>query len=151
MIEVYPSWAVQAYEEWLAGVAEITGPRHHERIQMYHRFTNVGDHAADEVPWCSSAINFCVMVKGFRGTDDALARSWLHWGHSIEKPVRGCIAVLWRGTRDGPSGHVGIFTRDLSPYVELLGANQSDRWEFSRYANNRVLSYRMPDESDRIL
>jgi len=147
----YPLYALRAFEEFLWGVSEIPGPRHHERIQQYHAWTNVGPSAADEIPWCSSGLNFCMVVSGIRGTGNAMARSWLWWGRAIAEPTRGCVTVLQRGNPSGPSGHVGIFIRDRGDLIELLGANQRDTWGFGSFPKMQLLGYRVPEPEDYFL
>ncbi len=69
----------------LSGVEELPGAAHNPRILEYHRTTTLGHGAAskDETPWCSSFVNFCMVMSGFRGTNSASARSWLKWGSGL--------------------------------------------------------------------
>lgn len=45
------------------GVQEIAGVKHNERILQYHQATTLKAEA-DEVPWCSAFVNWCVIIAG---------------------------------------------------------------------------------------
>src|SRR4051812_47905079 len=102
-----PRWLVLASQE--LGVSEVVGLDHNKRILEYHSVTSL--HAeTDEVPWCSSFVNWCMKNSMIRGTYSAAARSWLSWGYECE-PIHGCITILERG-KDGTSGHVGFLVEN---------------------------------------
>ena len=140
-----PPWYRVAERERISGVKERPGAAHNPRILEYHRTTKL-DHAMaskDETPWCSSFVNFCLLVSGFRGTNSASARSWLRWGRVLEQPSFGCIVILKRGSNPS-AGHVGFFKQANSRHVSLLGGNQGNRVKVSRYAWKDVLGLRWP-------
>lgn len=126
------------------GVAELHGPRDNPRIVEYLRSTSLrGDMASnDETPWCSAFVNFCIEQSGFAGTDSAMARSWLKWGRSTDKPLTGCIAVFKRG--EPPSGHVAFFVADYGNNISVLGGNQGDKVSIAQYPASNLLGYRVP-------
>ena len=140
-----PPWFRVAERERLSGVEELPGAAHNPRILEYHRTTTLGHNMAskDETPWCSSFVNFCMVMSGFRGTNSASARSWLRWGRGLPQPALGCIVVLRRG--NSPTlGHVAFFTRSTRQHVSLLGGNQGNRVKVSRYKWSDVLGLRWP-------
>jgi uncharacterized protein (TIGR02594 family) len=136
-----PRWFEIARRE--LGVSEIAGDEHNPRIIEYHSTTTYRARA-DEVPWCSSFVNWCVEQSGVAGTDSAAARSWSRWGKSLTQPRRGCIAVF-SSSRGPHSGHVGFFERVEGNHVLVLGGNQSDAVNYSSYSKSRLLGYRWPN------
>lgn len=99
----------------------------------------------DEVSWCSAFVNWVVEQVGYRGTDSAAARSWLHWGRAISWPKIGAIVVLRRGTQSW-QGHVGFVVGVDHGLLLVLGGNQKNSVNISPYTLDRVLAYRWPVE-----
>lgn len=123
-----PLWLAYARKELESDVEEEAGAAaHNPRILEYHATTPLKANA-DETPWCSSFVNWCVTQAGLTGTNRANARSWLNWGDALTEPKTGAVAVFWRGdNNDRVTGHVGFFLRDDGETVRLLGGNQGDR------------------------
>ena len=62
------------------GVKEILGAsKNNQRILDYHATTTLGA-KTDEVPWCSSFVNWVMKQAGIEGTNNAMAKSWMNWG-----------------------------------------------------------------------
>jgi len=135
-------WLTVAEEEARRGVSEVAGAKHNPRILEYHGTTTL-QAMTDEIPWCSSFVNWTLLHTGILGTRLANARSWLQWGRAITVPLPGCVAILSRGA-DVHSGHVGFYTKRNKTHVYLLGGNQSDRVCEAPYRLDRVLGYRWP-------
>lgn len=121
------------------GVKELQGIADNPRIVEYHATTTLRA-TDDEVPWCSSFVNWCMFKAGYNGTRSAAARSWANWGVKIDKPVKGCVVVL---TRKG-GGHVGFFDGEDESNIVLLGGNQDDAVNVRRFRKSRLLCYVMP-------
>lgn len=121
------------------GVKELQGIADNPRIVEYHATTTLRA-TDDEVPWCSSFVNWCMFKAGYYGTRSAAARSWAGWGVKIDKPVKGCVVVL---TRKG-GGHVGFFDGEDESNIILLGGNQDDAVNVRRFRKSRLLCYVMP-------
>lgn len=121
------------------GVKELQGIADHPRIVEYHATTTLRA-TDDEVPWCSSFVNWCVQRAGYVGTRSAAARSWAKWGTKIDNPVAGCIVVM---TRTG-GGHVGFYEDGDAFNVHVLGGNQDDAVNVRKFRASRVLCYVMP-------
>ena len=148
-----PPWLLVANLEEALQVKEIPGAAHADRILMYHDYTSL-DAETDEVPWCSSFVNYCVATcgLGLTPTRSARARSWLEWGVPLGYPALGCIAVMKRGGpgQPGPEviaakGHVGLFDRfDGNGNPLVRGGNQNNRVCTKAYPVSRVLGYRWP-------
>ncbi len=125
------------------GVKEIAGVKANIRIKEYH-FTTTLKAESDEIPWCSSFVNWCIIQAGGKGTNFAWARSWLAWGKKIDKPVAGDIVIFSRGSNIN-QGHVGFLAskpKAYLPYVLVLGGNQNNAVNVSRYLKWNVLGYR---------
>ena len=138
-----PEWMQVAERELARGVREIPGPEHNRRILAYHNSTSFRG-TSDEIPWCSSFVNWCLQQTGREGTRSAAARSWLTYGTALDDPEYGAIVVLARG-KNPAQGHVGFYTdRRPDGYLLLLGGNQSDSVSIAAFPVERVLSYRWP-------
>jgi uncharacterized protein (TIGR02594 family) len=135
------------------GVQENSLPGHHtQRILEYHAATTLRA-TTDEVPWCSSFVNWVMRQAGHAGTGSALARSWLAWGRAIEPPRPGAITVIKRkgATSDAATGsstgfHVGFFVGQTPATLRLLGGNQGNRVRYSNFllAAYEVRGHRWP-------
>lgn len=131
------SWYEVARRE--LGVKELQGIADNPRIVEYHATTTLRA-TDDEVPWCSSFVNWVVKKAGYVGTRSAAARSWASWGVKIDKPVKGCIVVL---TRTG-GGHVGFYEDGDDHTISVLGGNQDDAVNVRKYRSSRLLAYVLP-------
>ena len=135
-----PKWMQYAEKE--IGQTEIPGDLHNSRIVEYHRETSLGA-SDDETPWCASYVNWVLKQAGIAGTNSAAARSFQRWGRGIDKPEYGCIVVLRRGTQEW-QGHVGFYVDEDAEHVWLLGGNQNNQVNVSKYPKKDILAYRMP-------
>lgn len=138
-----PLWYEIAEKE--IGVTEIPGPANNPRVVEYHSATSYGA-KDDEVPWCSSFLNWVMKKAGLPGTNNAAARSWMSWGVPIETPVLGCVVVYWRDKPDGWTGHVHLYRGEDDTHIVGLGGNQGNSVNLSRYPKNRVLGFRWPKD-----
>lgn len=130
------------------GVSEIPGPKDNPHVLAYRKVAHMGGLAGSEeaVAWCSVFVCAAMESVGIRSPRQALARSWMHWGIPLDKPRGGCVVVLWRGSRSGSLGHVGLL-RAVSAdgrFVCLLGGNQGNRVSMAWFPVERVLGYRWP-------
>lgn len=89
-------------------------------------------------------MNWCFAQVDIQGTGSALARSWLEWGESLDRPQLGCVAVLHRGDPQDWRGQVGFFLRADHEHVFLLGGNPLDQVREHAYPLSFVLQYRWP-------
>ena len=128
------------------GIKEVPGTGNHPRILEYHATTTLGNWAKskDSVPWCSSFVNWAVTNSGLKGTDNALARSWMTWGEPVDEPRLGDIVVIkrlarGRDRRTGSFGgyHVAFYVRRRRGRLRLLGGNQANSVKFSNYSLRR--------------
>lgn len=96
----------------------------------------------DEVSWCAAFVNGVCRESGVHGSGRADARSFLYVGSEVTNPIPGDIVVFWRGSKDSWKGHVGIFIRETSDQIYVLGGNQSNQVNISAYPKFRLLGYR---------
>ena len=145
-----PNWLDIALRE--IDVAEFRGAdKHNSRIIEYHHTTDLKA-TSDEVPWCSSYVNWCMQMALVPRTKSAAARSWLAWGVPMARPATGAVAVLTRGTgpQPGPEvidapGHVGFYLGYAGlGRILVLGGNQGDTVSIELYPITRVLGYLWP-------
>jgi uncharacterized protein (TIGR02594 family) len=133
-----PPWVRVALRE--IGQHEKVGPDHNKRILQYHATTTLKA-TADEVPWCSSFVNWVMLKAQMERTDSAAAKSWLEWGYALEKPIYGAVVVL---SRQG-GNHVGFFIDETADGKWLLlGGNQGNEVNESGYDADRVIGVRWP-------
>ena len=144
-------WMSAAWKELHEGVREVEGSGNSPRIIEYHALTS-GDFQDDEVPWCSSFVNWCMYQAGASRTNSARARSWLAWGKSITHPPVGAVTILQRGAgpQPGPAvinapGHVGFYVGAASDRdILLLAGNQSNAVNVRTFPLTSVLGFRWP-------
>lgn len=146
-----PSWLGKAKAE--LGVHEDSAKgKHNQRILEYHGTTSLRARA-DEIAWCSSFVNWVMIQAGYKGTDSAMARSWLKWGTEITTPKEGAITVIKKknATSDKATGsttgfHVAFYISSLPGHVRLLGGNQADQVKYSNFPLSKwdVKGYRWP-------
>ena len=137
MIE--PRWLTIAKGE--LGVKEIPGSGDTPRIVEYHQTTTLKA-TDDEVPWCSSFVNWCLEQAGIRGTKSAAAASWREWGEELEAEGRlGCIVVM----RRKGGNHVGFYMSEDADGVFVLGGNQGDAVNVKYFPLEIVTHFRWPE------
>lgn len=141
-----PPWLTIARRE--IGVKEAFGKADNSRIIEYLKATHiVPARQHDETPWCAAFVGWCLEKSGINPSRKAAARSYMTWGHELEKPQLGCVVVLTRG--DNPKqGHVGFYIGEQGSDILLLGGNQHNAVSIAPYARMRVLSYRWPHGED---
>lgn len=136
------------------GVKEILGAdKNHQRILDYHATTTLGA-KTDEVPWCSSFVNWVMKQSGIQGTNNALAKSWVDWGIEVNTPKRGDIVVIKRINKksDSYTGsssgyHVGFYVTANKVVISILGGNQGNSVKKSNFMlrSYEVVAYRRPN------
>lgn len=135
------SWITIAKKE--IGVKELPREKHNSRIIEYHHATS-GMFNSDEVPWCSSFVNWTMNECNIEKTNDATALSWKKWGQNLGKvPAYGSIAIINYGNG---RGHVGfVVGRNKKGYIIILGGNQSDQVKLSAYSEKKIEQFVYPN------
>jgi uncharacterized protein (TIGR02594 family) len=120
------------------GVHEIPGPGASPRIVQYDQVTTLKA-TSDEIPWCSSFVNWCMSRDARLVTGSAAASSWLSYGYGVGLTY-GAIAVLRR-----PGGHHVAFVIDWDDgAIWLLGGNQSNQVCIRAFSRVNLLDARWP-------
>jgi uncharacterized protein (TIGR02594 family) len=142
-----PKWYALAEAE--LGQAEVPGREHNPRILEYLEVAGFQDVQNDDDAWCAVFANWALIMAGHPGTQSRMARSFLGYGKTLAKPVKGCIVVLKRDNNPA-QGHVGFFSHAKDKRVYLLGGNQSNKVSIASFPEGDVLAYRMPHDTAKV-
>lgn len=124
------------------GIYEIAGKVNSPRIMKYSKDIGLTWVKDDETAWCALFVNWCLWKAGKPHTGAVNARSFLKYGVSTKKPELGDIVVLWRESKTGALGHTGFIIRTTENYIYILGGNQSDSVNITRFSKSQLLDYR---------
>lgn len=135
------------------GIQELSqAGKDHPLIQWWLSLCGFGLEAADEIPWCSAFVNGIAWELRLPRSKSAMARSWLAVGEPVELSrarVGFDVIILRRGAGDQPGpevlnapGHVGFYAGVDMGSALLLGGNQSNGVNVSRYPGDHVLGVR---------
>jgi uncharacterized protein (TIGR02594 family) len=135
------------------GTEEIVGEKHNPQILKYASDTKIKGVTTDEIPWCSTFVNWVAWKSGLQYSGKANARSWLNVGTKVTIPEPGDVVVFWRESRESWKGHVGIFIGISfdKKRVYCLGGNQGNRVSVSAYPIDKVLSYQRLAPSKQLI
>lgn len=123
------------------GVKEAPGAASNPAILKYYADAGVPQ-KSDVIPWCAAFVGAELKAAGYKPSGSLMARSYLDWGQVLDKPRKGCIAVLKRGAP--PAGHVGFVESWTSHTIRLLGGNQGDAVSVASFSRAAILGYRWP-------
>lgn len=123
--------------ERLLGLKEIPGKQHNEEIISLWADAGMPQITDDETPWCAAFVNGCLVRGNKAGTKSGLARSFKFDEHKdkfehLNEPELYAIGVMKRGNSSW-QGHVGFVADFNDKYVWLLGGNQSNAVNITRY------------------
>lgn len=143
------------------GVKEIRGKRHNQTVVgwLYRFARNVKlswiRRKGDEIPWCSVFVSMVLDECGYKGTDHALARSYVNWGKP-SRPVPGCVVVIRRRGKPGEDKRTGsrrgyhvMFLDQLSRnYIKGTGGNMKNQVQTASYSRSayEAIAFRKPAE-----
>lgn len=125
------------------GTEEFVGNHHNPEVLKYARETGITGVTNDEVPWCSTFVNWVAMRAGLQYSRKANARSWLDVGLKVNEPEPGDVVVFWRENQQSWKGHVAFFLGISTDKkrVYCIGGNQGNRVSVSAYRMDTVLSF----------
>jgi len=131
------------------GIQEIAGDENQPQIVKYAQETGISGIHNDEIPWCSTFVNWCAMKAELPYSGKPNARSWINIGVETTQPKPGDVVVFWRSSPHSWKGHVGFFLGfdETGDKVFCLGGNQSNSVSIAAYDASKVLSYRVLSES----
>lgn len=124
------------------GLTEIPGLKNNPKIVDYFKQIGHGWVADDETAWCAAWLNAILMDCGFSHTGKLNARSFLSLGIETDKPEIGDIAVFWRENKNGALGHAGLYIGQDEHYIYVLGGNQNNAVNISKYSRGQLLGFR---------
>jgi uncharacterized protein (TIGR02594 family) len=129
----------------LSSAQSFTGLSEHSssgKAGLSQLFSQAGIHIDPEMTaWCAAFVNAVLATNGIKGTGSLSARSFLNYGSATDKPDKGDIVVLKRGT--GSEGHVGFYSgTDSKGRVLVTGGNQGDKVSTEAFARSSVLGFR---------
>ncbi|MEQ8243781.1 MAG: TIGR02594 family protein [Fulvivirga sp.] len=127
------------------GQQEISGTANNQRIVDYATESGIIGISNDEVPWCSTFINWVALKAGLSRTNKPNARSWLSVGQNVDSaPEPGDIVIFWREKIDSWKGHVSIFLGFSKDQLRVycLGGNQGNQVSVSAFPTETVLGFR---------
>lgn len=135
------------------GIQEIPGAQHNEQIVKYATELGITGISDDEVPWCSTFVNWCAKKAGLQYSGKPNARSWLSVGEKTTQPEPGDVAVFWRGNPQSWEGHVAIFL-GYSPdatRIFVIGGNQGNKVSVASYRADTLLAFQRLSEKTQII
>ncbi|MCC6517198.1 MAG: TIGR02594 family protein [Chitinophagales bacterium] len=124
------------------GEREIKGALHNARILQYSKDIGIKWVKDDETAWCAIFTGWCLYKAGLPTTGNALARSYLKYGAKTTVPEIGDLVILWRISPTSDYGHVGFFIKKDKKYVWILGGNQNDEVNITKFSVEQLLEYR---------
>ncbi len=135
------------------GTEEIVGEKHNPEVLKYAKDTNIAGVTTDEIPWCSTFVNWVSWKAGLQISGKANARSWLNVGTKVTEPEPGDVVVYWRDSPQSWKGHVGFFIGFSfdKQRVYTLGGNQGNRVSVSAYRMKNVLSFQRLAPSKQLI
>jgi uncharacterized protein (TIGR02594 family) len=144
---------ITAFElaERFIGTSEVVGvasnPQVLAMLQLDERWP-----VGDDVPWCSAFVNYICWLLRLPRSKGLSARSWLQVGSSVYDDMASVgfdVVVLKRGKGEQPGpevikapGHVGFFAGTEGNEILVLGGNQGDAVNVSRFNKDLVLGIR---------
>lgn len=123
----------------LIGLTEFAGSANNPEIVQMWKDIKRGGIKDDKTPWCAAFVGACIERVGIRSSRFESAKSYMDWGHALEKPYYGCIAVF---TRNG-GGHVGFVVGEAkNGNLLILGGNQGDAVNIKEFSQARLSGFR---------
>jgi uncharacterized protein (TIGR02594 family) len=129
------------------GVHETPGDSNNPEVLKFFQDAGHPEIHNEDTAWCAAFVGAMLHRAGVAPSGSLMARSYLKWGMRLAAPKRGCIAVLWRGSPNATTGHVGFVVGFTEDSIDLLGGNQGAAGVVSieRFPRSRVLGYRWPN------
>ena len=124
------------------GTKEIGGLLHNPQVLKYFRDIGQTWVKDDETAWCAAFVNWCLKKAGRPYLNTLNARSFLNYGSMTKNPKLGDLVVLWRIKKGGPFGHAGFYITENANEFFLLGGNQANEVNISRYPKSQFLGFR---------
>lgn len=139
-----PAWLKEAFA--CLGMREARGAvSNPEVVRMFAESAHPEVRNSRTTPWCAAFIGATLARAGLPNTGQLTARSYLKYGKPAPDPVRGDIAIMWRGKKnDGFTGHIFYFLRREGANIIGLGGNQGDAVTVAAFPASKMLGYVRP-------
>lgn len=124
------------------GQSAILGVESNKNVLGYFNKMGLIEIKDDETPWCSAFLNAMCIDLNLPFSNRLNARSWLDVGVKTEKPEMGDIVIFWRESPTSWKGHVGIYISEVGNMINVLGGNQTNQVNISKFEKSKVLGYR---------
>jgi uncharacterized protein (TIGR02594 family) len=140
-------WMLTALSQ--VGTKEAPGKAADPQIMGYFnaaRFQTTDD-SGKQNAWCASFVSWVMKQHGYASPANAFrALQWETFGKKLEKPVYGAIGIK---SREG-GGHVSfVVGRSAdSNFLFMLGGNQDDKVQITRYKRSVWSTFVAPDKFD---
>lgn len=124
------------------GEKEILGDSNNSRILQFSKEIGAGWVSNDETPWCAIFIQWCLKQAGRKYSYMANAAFFLEYSLPTETPQLGDIIVLNKENDKKKVGHVGFFIKNDRTGIYVLGGNQNNSVNITKFEYSRFMSYR---------
>lgn len=122
------------------GTRSIPGAQANNKILSYFDKSGQVQIKDDEIPWCSAFMNAVMGDLGLPTTQNLGARNWLSIGELTGNAEMGDIVILWRESPTSWKGHVGLYICEEGEFVWILGGNQNNEVNISKFPKSRILA-----------
>ncbi|HEX8418963.1 MAG TPA: TIGR02594 family protein [Sphingomonas sp.] len=138
----------QLLAEGQVGTREIRGSANNPVILGYRKDARCSWMKGSEeaVPWCAIFVNAMLERAGVKGTASPAAKSFTTSTlfKRLAGPAAGAICVIERNPPHPSLGHVGFAVAADAFHVWLVGGNQADAVNVSRFPLSRVVGFYWP-------
>ncbi len=136
-------WFIEAQRA--IGIKEGAGAADNPLIMGWAKRLRI-DYANDEISWCGLFVAHCIgltLPNEPMPSNPLGARNWGSIGIECT-PQPGAIMTFWRESPQGWKGHVGFYAGEDNGFYHILGGNQGNAVNVSRYERARFLKARWP-------
>ena len=126
----------EAMPPWMAEMYRRMGMHEVRNNASLIEFLKIGKYLGNpkDLPWCGDGVESCilkVLPKEPVPSNPFFAQNWKNFGIDVGRPIVGAVGVIkWTPT----SGHVGFIAGVSGNSVEMLGANQNNEINITRFS-----------------
>jgi uncharacterized protein (TIGR02594 family) len=143
-------WMKIAWEEETKKLKETGSNKEIQKFfdgTPYEQSMKNGTTNESDISWCATFVNWVMTKYGYKGVEGynaVRALKWADWaeGVDIKKPIYGAIAVK----RRTGGGHVGFVAGKKGNKIVILGGNQNNALNCSKYSESEFFAYLVPKD-----
>jgi uncharacterized protein (TIGR02594 family) len=143
-------WMKIAWEEETKKLKETGSNKEIQKFfdgTPYEQSMKNGTTNESDISWCATFVNWVMTKYGYKGVEGynaVRALKWANWaeGVDIKKPIYGAIAVK----RRTGGGHVGFVAGKKGNKIVILGGNQNNALNCSKYSESEFFAYLVPKD-----